>query len=117
MSQYDQVVRQYDEWVENPLRKYVWREMIEKNLKNIQGKRVLDVACGTGYSMEILYKLGAKEVVGIDSSAESVRVAKEKFPQATFTIGDISKHLLKSWDNLTSLRLFIFLNMLPLNRI
>jgi 2-polyprenyl-3-methyl-5-hydroxy-6-metoxy-1,4-benzoquinol methylase len=44
--------------------------------KHIAGKRVLDLACGSGYGTYILKHLGAKEVTGIDVSVEAISTAK-----------------------------------------
>lgn len=41
----------------------------------VQNKRVLDVACGTGYGTEMLKKYGASGVVGIDLSEEAIAAA------------------------------------------
>src|SRR5258706_9966452 len=40
----------------------------------IRGRRVLDIACGTGYGLEIL-AAEARAVVGVDADWEAVRVA------------------------------------------
>ena len=48
-------------------------------LANINpGDKVLDVACGTGIIDKHLLKLGAKNVVAIDLSANMIAVAKSK---------------------------------------
>ena len=52
-----------------------------------KGKKVLDVACGTGVLFPDYYSRGA-EVVGIDISSEMVRVAREKFPETDVFCGD-----------------------------
>lgn len=49
--------------------------------KNIEDKKVLDLGCGEGQSLEYLYKKGAKEVWGIDISKEQIKKAQERFPQ------------------------------------
>ena len=36
------------------------------------GKRVLDIACGSGYGAYILKIMGAAEVIGVDASAEAI---------------------------------------------
>ena len=46
-------------------------------LKNLQGKRVLDVGCGDGQNSVILAKLGA-HVTGIDISPKSIELAQKK---------------------------------------
>ncbi|UXC89785.1 methyltransferase domain-containing protein [Sphingobium sp. RSMS] len=55
----------------------------------VRGKRVLDIACGTGYGSAILASAAA-EVVGIDISAEAVGIAQSRFslPNLTYQIAD-----------------------------
>lgn len=43
------------------------------------GKRVLDAACGEGYGSRLLANWGAKEVVGVDISAEAIESAQRHF--------------------------------------
>ena len=52
------------------------------------GKRVLDVACGTGVMIPYYLDRGA-QVVGIDIAPEMVRIAREKFPQVPIFCGDV----------------------------
>lgn len=44
---------------------------------NIRGKRILDLACGEGCNTRILAEKGA-EVIGVDSSEEMIRLARQK---------------------------------------
>lgn len=61
---------------------FLKRNEEEINLfKNINGKKVLDIGCGAGESLEYLYKKGASEVWGIDISEEQIKKAKKRFPQ------------------------------------
>lgn len=50
------------------------------------GKRVLDVACGTGVLIPDYLKRNVASVTGVDISAEMVKIAQEKFPQENVTI-------------------------------
>lgn len=50
--------------------------------------RVLDLCCGAGYESMRLASLGA-QVVGLDLSGESIRIARERNPQLEFHIGDM----------------------------
>jgi len=52
-----------------------------KLFNNINNKRVLDLGCGEGQSLEYLYKKGASEIWGIDISEEQIKKAKERFPK------------------------------------
>ena len=56
----------------------------------VQGKRVLDVACGSGYGCKLLADWGAKEVVGVDVSANAIASAESLFggKKTKFLVGD-----------------------------
>jgi 2-polyprenyl-3-methyl-5-hydroxy-6-metoxy-1,4-benzoquinol methylase len=45
----------------------------------VQGKRVLDIACGEGYGAAGLAKAGAASVVGVDISPEACETARQKY--------------------------------------
>jgi len=55
------------------------------------GKRVLDAACGSGYGVEMLTSGGAEWAVGVDLSAEALRMAAARFKsrRARFVRGDL----------------------------
>lgn len=44
-----------------------------------KGKQVLDIACGSGYGTVMLAKAGAKQVIGIDISKETITYAQNKY--------------------------------------
>lgn len=44
-----------------------------------KGKKVLDIACGSGYGTDYLLRNGAKEVVGADKSATAIETARERY--------------------------------------
>lgn len=47
--------------------------------KYVVNKRVLDIACGTGYGASVLNEAGATEVVGVDIDQEAINYAVEKY--------------------------------------
>jgi ubiquinone biosynthesis O-methyltransferase len=57
----------------------------------VSGRRVLDIACGTGYGSHMLGEAGAKFVDGVDILDEVVAYAKVRYASATvhFSLGDI----------------------------
>ena len=60
-----------------------WRQHAETHsfmrlIGDVEGKRVLDVACGEGHFTRLLRNAGAAEVVGIDISERMIELAREQ---------------------------------------
>jgi 2-polyprenyl-3-methyl-5-hydroxy-6-metoxy-1,4-benzoquinol methylase len=47
--------------------------------RRVQGKRVLDIACGEGYGAWLLSKSGARSVIGVDVCNETCEHARSKY--------------------------------------
>lgn len=56
---------------------HIGRYVIAKNY--CKNKVVLDISCGEGYGTKLLKKWGAKKVVGLDISKESIEQAQKEF--------------------------------------
>lgn len=72
-------------WVRHEhLARYDWAAPI------CQGRRVIDVACGSGYGAEFLGKSGASRVDGFDASVEAIEEANRchAHPAVSFQVGD-----------------------------
>jgi SAM-dependent methyltransferase len=56
----------------------------------VSGRRVLDVACGSGYGSRVLRDAGAREVVGVDRDSEAVAYAGARYgsPGIRYLVGD-----------------------------
>jgi SAM-dependent methyltransferase len=85
---YDAVAEQsFAEWFGNdallPTLKAFSRRLSEKPL-------VLDLGCGTGGESKRMIGLGA-DVIGIDNSLESIKLARANVPEARFIFQDILK--------------------------
>jgi len=77
-----------DAWYENS----VLMQSIEEFIGLLpENPRVLDLGCGPGYESMRLIKAGAT-VMGVDFSEESIRIAKERCPNARFELMDF-RHL------------------------
>jgi len=61
--------------------------------KYIQGKKVLDIGCGTGIGSKVLKQNGARFVVGTDISPEAIAFAKNNYAAQGlyFLVGDICR--------------------------
>jgi SAM-dependent methyltransferase len=78
-----------DEYYRVPaVRAYIpWHTgLIAKRLGALQGKRVLDIACGTGQWLRLLEQKGAA-VAGMDISERALEVAKSLLPNADLRQG------------------------------
>lgn len=74
---------------QNLAHRFVEKPAMEKLLPDLSGKHVLLVGCGTGEETTLLEERGAKNIVGIDISSESVRLARESYPTHHFSVGDM----------------------------
>lgn len=59
----------------------------------VKDKVVLDIACGSGYGTDYLLKAGAKKVIGVDISEETINYCKEKYSdnKLEFLVGSVEK--------------------------
>jgi SAM-dependent methyltransferase len=60
------------------------------------GDRVLDLACGSGLSLELAAARGAATCAGIDASERLVAVARDRNPGADLRVGDMNA---LPWDD------------------
>jgi len=67
----------------------VEKPMMERILPDTLAGKALLVGCGTGEESSLLFNRGIADVTGIDSSAESIRIAQESYPEARFAVGDM----------------------------
>ncbi|MEI9933374.1 MAG: class I SAM-dependent methyltransferase [Ferruginibacter sp.] len=66
------------------------------------GERVLDLGCGTGYLTNVIATSGA-EVIGIDSSADMIKKAKQEYPLVEFHVMNAEDfHFAKKFDAIFS---------------
>ncbi len=73
---------------ENTYRTLLIDSAMEVLVSDCSGKLVLDAGCGNGYYSNWLKKRGAK-VIGVDGSAEMIKIAKQKYPDIKFEVQDL----------------------------
>lgn len=78
-EEYNKIYLQYERTTQTPLRRFVFDYSLKEYLGDLKGKRVLDLACGSGYSTDMILKSGAKEVVGIDISDKQIDLARSRY--------------------------------------
>lgn len=86
----------------------VLREILDR-AGVVPGRRVLDVACGTGVLFPFYLERGAAQVTGVDLSPEMIRIAAQKHQDSRITLiaGDVERAGLEPCDCI------VILNALP----
>lgn len=92
ISQWDKIAELYTQSQERS-------EFVDSNKKivfnrfiDMKDKRVLDLGCGYGLFTKYFQDIGA-DVIGVDGSAEMIKIAKARYSDFTFSIIDITKAL------------------------
>ncbi|MCK9544683.1 MAG: class I SAM-dependent methyltransferase [Novosphingobium sp.] len=80
------------EWTDNySLRNYthshIEKPAILNLLGNIKNKKILCIGCGDGEEANLFYEKGAK-VIGFDLSQKLIDIARSKYPNIKFYVGD-----------------------------
>ena len=75
-SEYDAIAGAYKDSKQLSFRKYIEEYTLFETLGDISGKKALDLACGEGFYTRKLKLAGAGEVLGVDVSAEMIRLAE-----------------------------------------
>ncbi|MEI8348557.1 MAG: class I SAM-dependent methyltransferase [Candidatus Omnitrophota bacterium] len=75
---YDDIAQKYAEALKSIKRKYTLEETFLDCVGKIEGKNILDVACGEGYYARLLKTRGANKVVGVDISASMLAIARDQ---------------------------------------
>jgi 2-polyprenyl-3-methyl-5-hydroxy-6-metoxy-1,4-benzoquinol methylase len=75
-TNYDAIAEQYKRSKLTPWRRYIEQYTFFEMLGDVRGLSVLDLACGEGFYARLLKLRGAARVVGIDLSAEMIRLAR-----------------------------------------
>lgn len=93
-EQYQASSTQYDS-VKNLPYAFAERETLLSGMPDLAGKRVLDVACGTGFYSRVFKRLGAETVVGVDIEQSMVDVARQVETEQplgiTYEVGDAAE--------------------------
>jgi toxoflavin synthase len=76
-AQYDHIGSKYDEYAQTATLKRAESYTVLRMAGALDGKRVLDLACGFGFYTRLLKQQGAAQVLGVDLSPEMVRLGRE----------------------------------------
>jgi ubiquinone/menaquinone biosynthesis C-methylase UbiE len=77
-TDYDQIAEQYQMAKKSPWRLHIEHFTLFELLGDLSGKSVLDLACGEGYYTRALKSAGAARVLGLDLSAEMIKLARAR---------------------------------------
>ena len=94
VNDYDKFAKERQEMLkkgEKRPHRFIEKPMMRSMLPDLTGKKVLMLGCGTGEESMMLAEFGATDIVGIDLSEESIRLAKENYNTCEFIVGDMHK--------------------------
>jgi ubiquinone/menaquinone biosynthesis C-methylase UbiE len=69
--------------------RFVEKPAMRQLIPDLHNKRILMLGCGTGEESVLLESFGGADMTGIDTSAESVRLANDTYPNHQFMVGDM----------------------------
>lgn len=102
MAQYDSYGTLYTQLKNRPI-PIMQNRYANEAMNDLEGMRVLDGACGTGFYSQMMAQKGAVEVIGIDISSGMIDSAKAELPDCCsdgpirFFVGDFEQpHLLQN---------------------
>jgi len=75
---YDSIGERFEDFTDTASQRSVETETFFHMVGAIQGKSVLDLACGFGYFGRELYHQGASKVVGVDISSSMIELARKE---------------------------------------
>lgn len=78
--------QEQSEFVENNKR------VVRARFESFNGEKVLDLGCGYGYYTDYFRSIGAN-AIGVDGSEKMIKIARKRFPQAEFSVMDITAPL------------------------
>lgn len=112
-TNYDTLYEKYRYTKSNVVKKYSETFSFFEILGNIQGKTILDLACGDGYYTRYLKKKGGTRIVGVDLSAKMIEVARQAEEQQPmgieYRVGDVAQMgVIGSFDIVTAVYLFTY---------
>jgi toxoflavin synthase len=113
VAQYDPIGCRYDEYTRTATLKRAERYTFFRMVGPLEGKRVLDLACGFGFYTRQMKQGGAAEVTGVDISPEMVRLARQEEVAdpvgITYCQGDaVSLPVLGAFDLVTAVHLLTY---------
>jgi SAM-dependent methyltransferase len=80
--QYDAIGGHYANWKQTPIPVYAEMPTVQTLLTGlVEGRAILDLACGTGFYSRLLKQLGAARVIGVDISEAMIAEARTKEAQ------------------------------------
>ena len=93
INDYDKFAKERQEQLkkgEKRPHRFIEKPMMKQLLPDLTDKKVLMLGCGTGEESIMLNQFSNVKLTGIDLSAESIKLAKESYPDCEFIVGDMN---------------------------
>ncbi len=94
-TEYDQIAGEYKESKLLGFRQHIEAHTLFELMGNLNGKKVLDLACGEGIYTRKIKRAGADKAVGVDLSTEMIRLAEGEEKRnplgCTYYVSDVAR--------------------------
>ena len=92
IDQWNNAAKAFSEEQERSFFARLNKAIVARRFTELHGEKVLDLGSGYGVYTDYLRSIGG-DVIGIDGAQAMVDIAKEKYPDCTFMIADITRPL------------------------
>ena len=92
IDQWNEAAKTYSEKQEASAFALSNRKIVEKRFPKLNGEKVLDLGCGYGCYTDYFRSIGG-DVVGVDGAGAMIGIAKERYPDCSFLVADITRPL------------------------
>jgi 2-polyprenyl-3-methyl-5-hydroxy-6-metoxy-1,4-benzoquinol methylase len=111
INQYDLIAEEYAKSL-TITKKYIILPTFEKIIGKVKDKKVLDLACGSGFFTREIAKRNPSKIIGVDLSSKEIIIAKEQEKKESLELNYICDNVLdlKLKDNINTISAVYLLN-------
>ena len=92
IQQWDQAAQSFTDGQECSAFAEFNKSIVKQRFQKLNGEKVLDLGCGYGWYSDYFRRIGGN-AVGIDGAGAMIDIARKRYPDASFSLADITRPL------------------------